>query len=232
MDSYDKNMWRVLSIFTLMCFFLILVYLHFCQTISQLLIPSIITVCLLIFLIIKPTLFPIYGFISCSWGIIYIVYKGALFGFFLYGLGIAFFYKAGFFKKFKSLKKLIFAIVAFVALASIYRLGIEQLLGTSLQVLGIVFIISAFTILFEDNLHILHKIRSNNFMENNVFFSELEESIADFLLLGKKYSQIAEEIGVSDSTIKRSVQKMCEKLQAKNKADFIEKYKILKIKNS
>lgn len=227
MDFFDKSMWRVLNIFSLMCFGLLIVYFHFFEIGEYLFIPSILTVFLFIYLIIKPTCFSVFGFMCIFWGLFYIFFSGALFGFLLFILGIVFLAKGNFFKTKKQIKIIILGSLLILSVASAYQSGFKNGLTISLEIFGTVFLFVLMSILYEEKLQNFRNIRKKP-MSTFSDFTDIEILIAESLILRKHYSEIAQEMSVSESTIKRSVQKMYEKIRAKNKLDFIKKYKEFK----
>ena len=205
MDFFDKSMWRVLIIFSLMCFALLIVYFNFFEIGEYLFIPSIITVFLFIYLIFKPTCFSVFGFLCIFWGLFYIFFSGALFGFLLFILGS----------------------LLILSVASAYQSGFKNGLTISLEIFGTVFVFVLMAILYEDKLQNFRNIRKTP-VATYSDFTDNEILIAESLILRKNYNKIAQEMSVSESTIKRSVQKMYEKIHAKNKIDFIKKYREFK----
>jgi len=227
MDFFDKSMWRVLIIFSLMCFALLIVYFNFFEIGEYLFIPSIITVFLFIYLIFKPTCFSVFGFLCIFWGLFYIFFSGALFGFLLFILGIVFLAKGNFFKNKKQIKIIILGSLLILSVASAYQSGFKNGLTISLEIFGTVFVFVLMSILYEDKLQNFRNIRETP-VATYSDFTDNEILIAESLILRKNYNKIAQEMSVSESTIKRSVQKMYEKIHAKNKIDFIKKYREFK----
>ena len=115
-----------------------------------------------------------------------------------------------------------------LSVASAYQSGFKNGLTISLEIFGTVFLFVLMSILYEDKLQNFRNIRKKP-MSTFSDFTDIEILIAESLILRKHYSEIAQEMSVSESTIKRSVQKMYEKIQAKNKIDFIKKYNELKV---
>lgn len=227
MDFFDKSMWRVLIIFSLMCFALLIVYFNFFEIGEYLFIPSIITVFLFIYLIFKPTCFSVFGFLCIFWGLFYIIFSGALFGFLLFILGMVFLAKGSFFKNKKQIKIIILGSLLILSVASAYQSGFKNGLTISLEIFGTVFVFVLMSILYEDKLQNFRNIRKTH-VATYSDFTDNEILIAESLILRKNYNKIAQEMSVSESTIKRSVQKMYEKIHAKNKIDFIKKYREFK----
>jgi len=224
MTSCDKNIWRIIAFFSLLCFILVVVYIHFFGNGESLALPSILTIISLIFSIIFPMQFYIFGILACFWGLFIIFYSGSLFGFLVFLVGISFFYKAGFFSKHGALKLLCFGLVLFSVIVSLYRFGLYILLNSCLEFLGLLFFFGIFIVLYEDKIHFFQSLKDKDSDFPLLAFSSQEIVIATFLCEGQKYGQIAEELAISESTVKRTVQKMYDKLEVKSRNDFIQKY--------
>ena len=79
-------------------------------------------------------------------------------------------------------------------------------------------------ILYEDKLHVFYNIRKEYFHSPLTVLTATERQIAELLVQGQKYNQIAVEMSLSESTVKRTCQKMYAKFEVRAKQEFIDKY--------
>ena len=224
MNSKQETVWRVISLFAFFCFALVIVYFYYINIGAVFFIPSLITFGFLIYQIIKPANFYLFGLTFCMWGLIIIFNNGSLFGYFLYTVGNGFFYKCGFFASHKSLKMLISSILLGIYSLSILRFGVAQLITTALEVIGFVFGIIVLFHLFDEDFHIIDYFTKTPDTLLLKKLTPMEQNCADLLAKGKTYNQIAESLGCSESTVKRIVPKIYDKFKVKNKQEFVEKY--------
>ena len=224
MNSKQETVWRVISLFAFFCFALVIVYFYFINIGAIFFIPCIITFGVLIYQIIKPANFYLFGITFCMWGLIIIFNNGGLFGYFLYAVGNGFFYKCGFFSHHKSIKMLISSILLGTYSLSILRVGVAELITTALEVIGFVFGIIVLFHLFDEDFHIIDYFTKTPDTLLLKKLNPMEQNCANLMVRGETYNQIAKSLGCSESTVKRIVPKIYDKFNVKNKQEFVEKY--------
>ena len=224
MESKNKFFWDIINTFAIAAILLTIAYLHFLNIGTGFIIPLFFTVIALVLQFFYHENLKIYGTLCFLWGYICVFFTGKLFGIVLFLVGLAFFAKKGVFEKHGYIKVSILFVLMLVDIIFLYRIDIIVMLNTFLEFLTLIFFLVTTLLLYEDKLHVFYNIKKEYFHSPQTSLSTSEKHIAELLSQGKKYSQIAEEFSLSESTIKRSCQKIYEKFQVKTKQEFIDRY--------
>lgn len=224
MESENKLFWNIINTFALATILLFIAYLHFLNLGTKVIIPLFFTILALVFQYFLYNNLKVYGILCFLWGFIYVFFAGKLFGIVLFLVGLGFFAKRGFFEKHGYIKLSVLFLLLLLNIISLYRFGIMIMLNTLLEFIGLLFFLIVTLILYEDKLHIFYNIKKEYFHSPLTVLTATERQIAELLSQGQKYNQIADEMSLSESTVKRSCQKIYAKFEVKSKQDFIDKY--------
>jgi len=223
-ESKNKLFWNVINTFAIAAILLVIAYFHFLNIGTEFIIPLFFTVITLIFQYFYHANLKNYGILCFLWGYTCVFFTGKLFGILLFLVGLAFFAKKGFFEKHGYIKISCLLFFMLIDIIFLCRINIILMLNTFLEFLTLIFFLVTTLLLYEDKLHIFYNIKKEYFHLPETVLSAREKHIAELLSQGKKYSQIAEELSLSESTIKRTCQKIYEKFQVKTKQEFIDRY--------
>ena len=224
MNYKNNTTWNIINSLALSSVLLLIAYLHFWHVDSNYIIPLLITILALAVQFVYHDYLRVYGILSILWGYIYVFTSGKLFGIVLYLSGLAFFAKKGVFEKRGYLKLSFFLFFLILDIVSLCRFGLGFMLNTLLEFLGLLLFLLINLLLFEDKVHFFYNLKKEYFYSPLTTLTTNEVYIAELLSKGYKFSQIAEELSVSESTVKRTSQKIYAKFEAKNKQEFIDKY--------
>jgi hypothetical protein len=186
-------------------------------------------------LIIFPLQFYIYTFLCCLWGILNIAEGGSVFGVLLYGLGLFFAWKKGFFVARWRVKLALAGIPIIATLLSQLRYGGTTFLDSLIDLFGF-FTIAAIGIFLAR--HELQRLRTNKTegvgqpkpLPTKILtlsrdrFTRHDMAIAQGILAGKKYATIASEQCMSLSTLKRRVKSLFAYISVADALTFMTKY--------
>lgn len=223
-SQFEKSVWRIISAFLIFCWIINVVYNYSIGTLHHVLIPSIISTFICIRLIVNPTEFGLFGILSSFWGWLYVWSTGSVIGILLFILGLGFFYKIGFFKKFW-IPKLIFFVLCFsYAIYHVYTINSRIVIDTMLDSIVVVLVVIMAALLFHDDVRQRYKLVTSSTGLSTIF-SEQEITYIKFLIQDYKYLSIAQNLNVSESSVKRIFSKMYTKINAKGKTEFLEKIK-------
>jgi hypothetical protein len=189
--------------------------------------------CLL--LAISPLQFYIYTFLCCLWGVINIVEGGSALGVLMYGLGLFFALKKGFFATRWKLKLSLASIPLIVALCSQFRYGWKTFLGSFIDILGLFIIMAIVVFLARHELQNLRKNKTPSMDMQQLpsakvltlprdKFKRKDVAIAQGILEGKKYLAIANEQNMGLSSLKRRAKMLFTYVNVTNGQSFIATY--------
>ncbi|GMO27990.1 MAG: hypothetical protein Ta2B_08570 [Termitinemataceae bacterium] len=195
------------------------------------------TVIVLTVLLIYPLQFYIYSVVFCFWGLAYILDGKDVSGLILYGLGLAFAYRQGFFRTLQNVKRLAAILIGLVSVGVQYRYGLPVLVNTIIQCVIVFISISLGYMLFLPKLQSVH---------NNVWFYEREDEQQEInrgvpkllpddieeqdkellnpILQGNKYEYIASTMNMSVPTLKRKLKDLFLQLDVPNREIFLLRY--------
>ena len=223
-SNLEDNMWRILGIFFIFCWCINLFYSYKQNTLCHVLIPSVISTFLCIWVIFKPRTLWIFGVLSVFWGGIYVWSTGNVVGAVLFFVGIAIFIKVGFFKRLLWLKAIFFAAGFGYALFHVYKKSSTLLIDMILDLILVVIILVMISLLYHNDVRQYYK-KSENFKSLKDLFSEQEMNYIKLLIKDYKYFSVAQSLNVSESSVKRTFSKMYRKLDVKGKTEFLEEVK-------
>lgn len=227
-SNLDDNLWRILGIFFIFCWCINLFYNYKQNTLNHVLIPSIISTFLCIWVIIKPRTLWVFGLLSIFWGGIYVWSTGNAVGAVLFFVGIAIFIKVGFFKKFLWIKVVVFVAGFGYALFNVYRKNSHLLIDLILDSILVVIIVAMMSLLYHDDVRQYYKSKKKSSIGSlKDIFSEQEMNYIKLLIKDYKYFSVAQSLNVSESSVKRTFSKMYGKLDVKGKIEFLEEVKSL-----
>jgi hypothetical protein len=190
-------------------------------------------------LIVFPLQFYIYAFFCCLWGILKILDGGGMEGILMYGLGLTFAFKQGFFKTSPRLKIALAALVLLAALLSQIQYGIIHITETLFGLFELLLIAGLVGILFMREIKTIKEtgMQNGKFPYNPAFSvtgSELRLSCNVFtgqdiqilrkILNGDKYEAVASELGMGLSTLKKRLTFLFSLLEISDKAHFLEQF--------
>ena len=224
MESENKLFWNIINTFALGTILLFIAYLHFLNLGTRFIIPLLFTVFALTLQYFLYNNLRAYGVLCFLWGFIYLFLTGKLFGIVLFLVSLGFFAKRGFFEQYGYAKLSVLFVLLLLNIISLWRLGIMVMLNTLLEFIGLLFFLIVTLILYEDKLHVFYNIRKEYFHSPLTVLTATERQIAELLVQGQKYNQIAVEMSLSESTVKRTCQKMYAKFEVRAKQEFIDKY--------
>ena len=198
-------------------------------------------------LVIFPLQFYIYTFFCCLWGVLNIAEGGSALSVLMYGLGLFFAWKKGFFAIRWRVKLSLASIPLIVALFSQLRYGRETFLTSLIDLFGLFNIMAIVVFLARHELEILRKNKTLS-MDLQQLPSETEAVrhplslsekkltlprdrfkrkdvvIAQRILEGKKYVTIATEQEMGLSTLKRRTKLLYEYANVADEWSFIAEY--------
>jgi DNA-binding CsgD family transcriptional regulator len=192
--------------------------------------------------VVFPLQFYLYAGFCSVWGLLHIIDGGRMLGVLLYGLGLAFGYKKGFFKTWPAVKGIVHILVLLGALASQVRYGIPYVMETVLQGLALLIMAGLGGLLFLENLSLRIRLEAPHagtgmatltppFMVTDSelrlsapYFSRRDAQILQRVLAGDKYESIALEQGMGLSTLKKRLASLFSLLELPNKKAFIKRY--------
>jgi hypothetical protein len=135
-DTASSFLWRIMAIIVFSLWMTVFIlHLHFYSDLPQaaahrppgtmnfwiFVVLGIVTAFCLVVLLVYPKKFVIWGALSCFWGLRQLYDGGDLPGFIMYCLGVAFFYKLNFFKRFLLVKIIIAVILPLAAIGAQFR---------------------------------------------------------------------------------------------------------------
>lgn len=190
-------------------------------------------------LIVFPLQFYIYAFFCSLWGILKILDGGGIGGILMYGLGLTFAFKQGFFKTFPRLKIALAVLVLLVALVSQIQYGIVHITETLFGFFELLLIAGLVGILFMREIKTLKEMGKQNgkFPYNPAFsvtgselrlsrntFTGRDIQILQKILNGDKYEAVASEFGIGLSTLKKRLTFLFSLLEISDKVHFLEQF--------
>jgi hypothetical protein len=250
-EKEESNHWRrIACILALLWGILLSVNIHFYMRIytEQNILTPTSTIALYgativgcILLIMFPLQFYIYTFLCCLWGILNIAEGGSVFGVLLYGLGLFFAWKKGFFAARLKIKLSLAGIPLIAALFSQLRYGGTTFLESCIDIFGLFTITAIVAFLAQ---HELQNLRKNKTELVDIpeplpvpepprvkiltlpcdQFKYQDVAVAQGILAGKKYATIASEQDISLITVKRRSKKLFAYTNVTNELSFMNKY--------
>ena len=193
-------------------------------------------------LVVVPQHLYLYAGFCWAWGLVHIIDGGRILGVLLYGLGLAFGYKKGFFKTWPKVKGVVHLLVVLAAVLSQVRYGLPYITETLLQGLAFLIIAGLGVLLFIEDLPIhpeaaalrsvprIHQHRppftvtDAELRLSARYFSLRDVQILQRVLAGDKYEAIAAEQGMGLSTLKKLLASRFSLLALSNKTAFIKRY--------
>ncbi len=175
------------------------------------------------FLIFFPTKFVLYTVMCCLWGLVHISDGGSTNGYIMYALGCAFTYKEGLLFK-KKFLTIVLLFLPCLAIAYQYKLGIEFIVDSIIDLIFIFVVSFLLLLLFKENLFI--KVKSSDIIvakpvDLSVLNSE-ELALLLEVLKNKTYHAIGIEQNKSESSIKQAMVNVYHKLGITCKKDLLE----------
>jgi DNA-binding CsgD family transcriptional regulator len=191
-------------------------------------------------LVFFPLQFYLYAGFCWFWGLIHIIEGGRTLGVLLYGLGIAFGYKKGFFKTWPRVKVIVILLVLLASLGSQVRYGMPYMMETVLQGLAFLIIGGLGVLLFMQDIRIEplaaqpptgiqpprapFTVSDAELKLSARYFSPRDVQILQQILARDKYEAIAAEQGIGLSTLKKMVASLFSLLALQNKTQFLKQY--------
>ncbi len=177
------------------------------------------------FLVIFPLKFAVYGFLCVGMGLIQIMDGGGLPGILMFFLGMLFYYRVGFLKKYKIVKIIVLSILLFGGICSQYQFGSYKLIQTFQHLLASVLMFFLAYILYLPEF----RARKKDFSRKIVRLPSHEFTPRDVHILksiqkGEKYEAIAINEGIGVSTLKARVKVLFEFLNVSDKNSFLRIY--------
>jgi hypothetical protein len=236
--------WRIIAVFIFLVWIIVLlVNFIFNISLNQNIIPDPVWIGCMVstiigagFLIVFPLQFYIYAGSCCFWGLINIIDGGGLSGMLMYGMGLIFAYRKGFFKTIPVFKVILGVLALIAALVFQIRYGVEYFIGTSLEFLELAVILGLIAALFHQELAAKIKEQNNPLFGRSFSATEKELQLSrkyftgqDLLvlqniLLGKKYETIAVEQQIGLSTLKKRVASLFSLLEVADRGQFLKRY--------
>jgi DNA-binding CsgD family transcriptional regulator len=188
---------------------------------------SSITVFVLGILIAFPLEFRFYAMLCCFWGLINLIDGGSSAGFLMYLLGVTFAFRAGFFKKYRSIKIAMLIFFPILALVSQIRININEAVFSALNILCLTLIFALIYLLF---LPDIRKLRKQTIVNTNIIYIPSEQfSERDLRCLkkvqdGEKYESIAKDEDIALSTLKNKMKAIYTNLNVLDRTSFLSNY--------
>ena len=225
-SKFEDTIWRILSFFLILCWVITIFHNYNRGLLHLVLVPSILSIGLSIYAIIKPKSLWVFAVFATFWGLMYIYTSGSITGLLLFFLGICFDIKCGFFKKFLILKVIFLALCFGFTLYHVYTIDKKILLDTVLDSVVIVLIIIMLFLLYYKEIGQFYKtiLEKDNSSLTDIF-SDQEIAYIKLLVQDNKHFSIAQAFNVSESSVKRTFSKMYAKLDVKGKTEFLEEIK-------
>jgi hypothetical protein len=244
MAHQSRFYWRLIAVSVCLVWIVVfLVNLAFDSSLHQGLIPSpvwdgfvISTIIGAGFLIFFPLQFYIYAGFCCLWGLINIIDGGGLSGMLMYGLGLIFAYKKGFFRTVPVFKTVLAGLVLMAAPLFQILYGVAYFMGTVLEFLELCAVAGLTAALFRQELRAKMKEQGSPLFGRSFSVTEKELRLdrkhftgRDLLILqtilaGGKYEAIAVEQQMGLSTLKKRVASLFSLLEVPDKAQFLKRY--------
>jgi DNA-binding CsgD family transcriptional regulator len=238
--------WRVIAIVAVLAWMLVLVYnlripfSGYEKTSGDLFHPYVIlglegiTVIGCVALVIVPLQFLIYAALCCLQGLFHVINGGSFGGILMYGLGLLFALKAGFFQTYKP-AKLSFAILLLAgALLSQIRFGSEHLTETFLDTLAVCLIAMLGVLLYSREVQkqiagrdagmVMSEEQKKILLLQQGIFSQRDIDILQLILEGKTYEYIAGEQKISLSLVKKRTRFLYDHLNLLDRVSFMSIY--------
>jgi DNA-binding CsgD family transcriptional regulator len=193
-------------------------------------------VAFLYLLIFNPLNFVVYAVFCFLYGVGNLVEGGKIIGLLMALLSYAFLYKIEFFKTYKKLKNFIITLVFLVALGSQYRFGIEYVASSLIYIFATLFLLGIGILLFLPELLKIRNLQKTSAIpeikepQKEVLrfpldqFTRRDMQILQGILRGEKYEKIGGECGMALITLKKHVKVLFEKLDVKDRTEFLLKY--------
>jgi hypothetical protein len=247
-QSQYVTYWRVIALVAALVWMLVLmVVLHtlssgYEKTAGELVHPYVLvglyggTIIACMSLVFYPLQFSIYAVLCCLWGLLHVIEGGSCGGILMYGLGLLFALKEGFFHAHKDIK-LSFAILLLVAaVLSQIRNGTERLTATFLDTIAMGLMVGIGILLYSreiqkqvSNRNIHADMVTANGQEKILLlhqakFNQRDIEMFQSILEGNKYEYIAGEQAISLSSVKKRVRILLDHLNLPDKASFVTIY--------
>lgn len=237
--------WRIIAVFVCLVWIIVLLINHAFNLLTfGSRIPSLVwygfigmTIIGMGILIYLPLQFYIYAGLCCFWGLINIINGGGLSGLLMYGLGLLFAHKMGFFKTHPLSRTLIAALVVLAALLFQIRYGIDHFMGSLLECLELFVIAGLIAALFHQKLAAAVKhqpeeappIRAFSVTDTELrldrdHFTDRDLLVLQSILAGTKYDIIALEQRMGLSTLKKRLALLFSLLDVQDRLQFLERY--------
>jgi hypothetical protein len=196
-------------------------------------------------LVVFPLQFSIYAAFCCIWGLFLVIEGGSFNGILIYGLGLLFSLKAGFFKTHRAVK-LSFAILLLAGvLSSQLRFGFDYLVETFLDMLAVSLMVMLGVLLYGWRVWEIQKSASDHesgieeqvscqdagmVMSNGQkkilllpqgVFSQRDTEMLHLILDGQRYEHIAREQKISLSLVKKRVKFLYDHLNQPDRESFM-----------
>jgi DNA-binding CsgD family transcriptional regulator len=247
-QSQYVTYWRIIALVAALAWMLVFVNtLHtlssgYEKTAGELLVPYVLvglqggTIIACMALVIFPLQFSIYVVLCCLWGLLHIIEGGSFGGILMYGLGLLFALKEGFFHAHKGIK-LSFAILLLAgAVLSQIRYGSEYLIATLFDTVAVCLMAGIGVFLYSreiqkqvPNRNIHADMVTANGQEKILLlhqarFNQRDIEILQSILRGNKYECIAGEQDISLSSVKKRVRILFDYINLPDRASFVTLY--------
>ena len=185
-------------------------------------------------LVIFPLQFSIYAALCCLRGLFHVINGGSFGGILMYGLGLLFALKTGFFQTHRPVK-LSFAILLLAgALLSQIRFGSGYLFDTLLDTLAVSVMAMLGVLLYIKEIQqqasarepgmVMSEEEKKILLLQHGMFSQRDIDILQLILEGEKYEDIAGEQSISLSLLKKRVRFLYDHLNLPDRASFMNIY--------
>ncbi|MBO5606835.1 MAG: helix-turn-helix transcriptional regulator [Treponema sp.] len=179
--------------------------------------------CGFIYLLFDPLRMGVYVAVFYFYGVGNIVDSGNMLGFLCLLLSAAFLYQMGFFSEKRVLKAVVFALPPTAAFVfQFFYLGAVSFFISLFHICASCFIFLLFYFLYRSRIH--SSSASDLTAAFHGQFSEMDEKLLSAAADGKRYTDVAQELGISESTVKSHMIDLYKKLGVKDKAEFLAKY--------